>query len=152
VIGQLRAAGHETLTGDGERAHLRRPDISLRTHIDDLTLRHLVYVDATVPLPGEGWGQGHPPEIVRGRSRAGRAAATRCRAPSLPPGVPGDAERWARVPRTFVDCNQPAYLTIDTMRRRVRQQPGWNIVEIPIGHCPMVSAPQVLVRHLLALA
>ena len=217
VIGPLRAAGHEvhavTLTGDGERAHLRRPDISLQTHVDDVlglvraeelseivlvghsyggmvitgaadalaargdvTLRHLVYVDAMVPLPGEGWGQGHPPEIV-----AARQAAAKAHDNALPPpdpcdfGLEGadrdwllrrqvphpfgmyrvplhfDAERWARVPRTFVDCNQPAYVTIDAMRRRVRQQPGWHIVEIPTGHCPMVSAPQALVRHLLAL-
>ena len=217
VTGPLRAAGHEvhavTLTGDGERAHLRRPDISLQTHIDDVlgliraeelgeivlvghsyaglvspgaddallaspgvVLRHLVYVDAMVPLPGEGWGDGHPPEIV-----AARRAAAAAHDNALPPPDPRDfgldradrdwllrrqtphpfgmyrvplhfdAERWARVPRTFVDCNQPAYVTIDAMRRRVRQQPGWHIVEIPTGHCPMVSAPQALVRHLLAL-
>ncbi len=40
VLGPLRAAGHEvhavTLTGDGERAHLRRADISLQDHIDDV--------------------------------------------------------------------------------------------------------------------
>ena len=40
VIGPLRAAGHEvhavTLTGDGERAHLRRPEIDLQTHIADV--------------------------------------------------------------------------------------------------------------------
>lgn len=40
VLEPLRAAGHEvhavTLTGDGERAHLRRPDIGLQTHIDDV--------------------------------------------------------------------------------------------------------------------
>ena len=40
VLARLRAAGHGvhavTLTGDGERAHLRRSDISLRTHIDDV--------------------------------------------------------------------------------------------------------------------
>jgi hypothetical protein len=40
VLAPLRAAGYEvhaaTLTGDGERAHLRRPDISLQTHIDDV--------------------------------------------------------------------------------------------------------------------
>ena len=38
VLAPLRAAGHEvhaiTLTGDGERAHLRTPDISLQTHVD----------------------------------------------------------------------------------------------------------------------
>ena len=37
MLGPLRAAGFEvhavTLTGDGERAHLRRRDIGLQTHI-----------------------------------------------------------------------------------------------------------------------
>jgi pimeloyl-ACP methyl ester carboxylesterase len=110
VLAPLRAAGHEvhavTLTGDGERAHLRRPDISLQMHIDDVLglveaeelhdlvlvghsyggvitgaaaalrsrdprrVHSLVYVDAMVPLPGEGWGDAHAPEIV---------AARRCR-------------------------------------------------------------------------
>ncbi len=40
VLNPLREAGHEvhavTLTGDGERAHLRHPGITLRTHIDDV--------------------------------------------------------------------------------------------------------------------
>lgn len=215
VIEPLRAAGHAvhavTLTGCGERAHLRRPDISLRTHIDDVlglveaeelrdvvlvghsyggmpltgaadalaargavTLRHLVYVDAMVPLPGEGWGQGHPPEIV-----AARLAAAQAHDNALPPPdprdfgldgadrdwllrrqvphpfgmyrvpLPFDGARWAALPRTFVDCNRPAYVTIDAMRQRVRGQPGWRIVEIATGHCPMVSAPQALVEALL---
>ena len=126
VIGPLRAAGHEvhavTLTGDGERAHLRRPDITLRTHIDDVlglidaeelrdivlvghsyagqvitgvadallargtgTLRQLVYVDAMVPLPGEGWGSNHPPEVV-----AARRAAAAANDNALPPPDPRD--------------------------------------------------------------
>lgn len=40
VLAPLRAAGHEvhavTLTGDGERAHLRRPGIGLRDHVADV--------------------------------------------------------------------------------------------------------------------
>ena len=40
LLGPLRAAGHEvhavTLTGDGERAHLRHPGIKLGTHIADV--------------------------------------------------------------------------------------------------------------------
>jgi len=218
VIGPLRAAGHEvhavTLTGDGERAHLRRPDTSLQTHIDDVLglvdaeeladivlvghsyggmmitgaadvltartpnpVRQLVYVDAMVPLPGEGWGSGHPPEIVQARLAAAKAHGN-----ALPPpdprdfGIEGadrdwmlrrqvphpfgmyrvplqfDGERWARTPRTFIDCNRPAYPTIDAMRARVRSQPGWRVVEIATGHCPMVTAPAELVVHLLACA
>ena len=218
VLGPLRAAGHEvhavTLTGDGERAHLRRAEITLRTHIDDVlglidaeelreitlvghsyagqvitgvadallargagALRQLIYIDAMVPLPGEGWGSNHAPEVV-----AARRAAAAAHDNALPPpdprdfGIDGadrdwllrrqvphpfgpyrepmpfDAERWAAVPRCFIDCTQPAYATIDGSRVRVRAQPGWRIVELATGHCPMVSAPQALVQHLLALA
>lgn len=218
VLGPLRAAGHEvhavTLTGDGERAHLRRADITLRTHIDDVLglidaeelrditlvghsyagqvitgvadallargsgwMRQLVYVDAMVPLPGEGWGSNHLPEVV-----AARRAAAAANGNALPPPdpsdfglagpdrdwllrrqvahpfgpyrepMPFDGDRWAAVPRCFIDCNQPAYPTIDGSRQRVRSQPGWRLVELPTGHCPMVSAPGLLVEQLLALA
>ncbi|MET0208782.1 MAG: alpha/beta hydrolase family protein [Burkholderiaceae bacterium] len=214
VLAPLRAAGHEvhavTLTGDGERAHLRRPEISLDDHIADVTalieaeelrdvvlvghsyggmvvtgaadalpdrVRQLVYVDAMVPLPGEGWGAAHSPEVV-----AARRAAARAHDNALPPPDPVDfgltdadrawllrrqvphpfgmyrvplhfdAERWARLPRCFIDCNRPAYPTIDAMRARVRAQPGWKVVEIATGHCPMVSAPEALVAQLLAVA
>jgi pimeloyl-ACP methyl ester carboxylesterase len=213
VLGPLRAAGHEvhavTLTGDGERAHLRRPDISLADHIADVVglieaeelrdivlvghsyggmvitgvadaLHHriaqLVYIDAMVPLPGEGWGAGHSPEIV-----AARLAAAQAHHNALPPPdpvdfgltaedrawllrrqvphpfamyrvpLPFDGARWSALPRCFIDCTEPAYPTIAAMRVRVREQPGWKVVEIATGHCPMVSAPRELVTHLLAL-
>ena len=217
VLGPLRAAGHEvhavTLTGDGERAHLRRPDIGLSTHIDDVTglieaeelrdvvlvghsyggmvitgaadrllardpglLRQLVYVDAMVPLPGEGWGSSHPPEI-----QAQRRALAAAHGNALPPADPAgfgldgadrewllrrqvphpfgpygdrldfDGERLARVPRAFIDCREPAYPTIDAMRRRVRELGGWQVIEMPTGHCPQVSMPDRLVEHLLRL-
>jgi pimeloyl-ACP methyl ester carboxylesterase len=218
VLSPLRAAGHEvhavTLTGDGERAHLKRADISLQDHIDDVlglieaeelqdivlvghsyggmvitgaadallargtgSIRQLVYVDAMVPLPGEGWGAGHPPEIVQARMAAAQAHGN-----ALPPPDPidfglsdtdrawllrrqvphpfgmyrvplhFDGQRWASLPRCFVDCTQPAYPTINAMRTRVRSQPGWRIVEIASGHCPMVSAPQALLDVLLSVA
>lgn len=214
VLQPLRAAGHEvhavTLTGDGERAHLRHAGIDLFTHVDDVVglvraeelsdivlvghsyggmvitgaadrllaadsgaLRHLVYVDAMVPLPGEGWGDAHSPEVV-----AARTAAARAHDNALPPPdpvdfglaeadrawllrrqvphpfgayrqpLPFDGERWARVPRTFIDCNRPAYPTIAAMRTRVRGMPGMRVVEMATGHCPMVSQPQQLVQHL----
>jgi pimeloyl-ACP methyl ester carboxylesterase len=218
VLAPLRAAGHEvhavTLTGDGERAHLRRSDISLQTHIDDVLglvdaeelqdlvlvghsyggmvvtgaaaalqaraagrLRGLVYVDAMVPLPGEGWGDAHSPEVV-----AARRAAADAHDNALPPPDPADfgiggadrdwllrrqvphpfgmyrvplhydADALAALPRLFIDCHQPAYPTIDAMRTRVRTLPGWRVVEMATGHCPMVTQPEALVRHLLAFA
>ena len=223
VLPTLRAAGHEvhavTLTGDGERAHLRRPGITLQTHIADLlglieaeelheivlvghsyggmvitgaadrllardprALRQLVYVDAMVPLPGEGWGEQHSAEVVAARSAAARAHGHALAPPDPadfglsgadrdwllrrqvphpfgphPDGpyrepLPFDAERWARVPRCFIDCTAPAYPTISAMRERVRQLPGFQVIEMPTGHCPMVSEPQRLGRHLLDLS
>ena len=218
VLGPLRTAGHEvhavTLTGDGERAHLRRADIRLATHVADVVglvraeelrdavlvghsyggmvvtgaadqlldedahaVRHLVYVDAMVPLPGEGWGDGHSAEVV-----AARTAAAKANDQALPPpdpadfGITGtdrdwllrrqvphpfgpyrdplpfDGARWATLQRTFIDCNQPAYPTIAAMRQRVRQLPGFEVVTMATGHCPMVTEPALLVQHLLAAA
>jgi pimeloyl-ACP methyl ester carboxylesterase len=218
VLGPLRAAGHEvhavTLTGDGERAHLRQPGIKLADHVADVValvqaeelrrvvlvghsyggmvvtgaadrlvqadadaVQHIVYVDAMVPLPGEGWGELHSAEVV-----AARTAAAQAHGHALPPpdpadfGITGadrdwllrrqvphpfgpyrdplpfDGERWAALPRTFIDCVQPAYPTISAMRERVRQLPGFQVVELATGHCPMVSEPEKFVRLLLAAA
>ena len=218
VLGPLRAAGHAvhavTLTGDGERAHLRQPRIRLATHIADVVglvlaeelsgvvlvghsyggmvvtgaadqlldtdpqaVRQLVYIDAMVPLPGEGWGDKHSAEVV-----AARTAAAQANGHALPPPDPIDfgitgadrdwlqrrqvphpfgpyrdplhfnGDRWARLPRSFIDCVQPAYPSIAAMRERVRAMPGFKVIEMQTGHCPMVSQPQQLVQHLLALA
>lgn len=221
VLAPLRDAGHEvfavTLTGDGERAHLRRPDIGLDTHVadvlglvdaeelDDFVLvghsyggaiitlvadrllarpagaggrpRALVYVDAMVPLPGESWSSTHAPEV-----QAQRLAVAAAHDHALPPPDAGsfaltpddaawlhrrhvphpfgmyrepihyDAGRWARLPRWFIDCTEPAYPTIAAMRRRVREQPGWQVREMKTGHFPMVSRPRELADLLLEAA
>jgi pimeloyl-ACP methyl ester carboxylesterase len=218
VLAPLRAAGLEvhavTLTGDGERAHLRTPAITLQTHIDDVVnlvlaeelgsvllvghsyggqvvtgaadrllarrpdaVRGLVYVDAMLPLPGEGWGQQHSAEVV-----ASRTAAAQANNHALPPpdprdfGIEGadrdwlqrrqvphpfgpyrepmpfDGERIAALPRLFIDCNAPAYPTIAFSRERARATPGMQVAEIATGHCPMVTEPSRLVELLLAAA
>ena len=225
VLAPLRAAGHEvhavTLTGDGERAHLRHPAITLATHVADVValvqaeelsdvvlvghsyggmvvtgaadklldahalagpqagtqaVRQIIYIDAMVPLPGEGWGDQHSAELV-----AARTASAKANDHALPPPDPIDfgitgadrdwlqrrqvphpfgpyreplhfsGERWAKLPRTFIDCVQPAYPTIAVMRERVRAMPGFGVLEMQTGHCPMVTEPQLLVQHLLAL-
>lgn len=218
VLAPLRAAGHEvhavTLTGDGERAHLRHAGIGVHDHVNDVLalvraeeltdivlvghsyggmvitgaadallgagqtrLHALVYVDAMVPLPGEAWGSRHSAEV-----RAQRRALAEANDDALPPGDPAgfgldgadrdwllrrqvahpfggygepllfDESRLAGLPRYFIDCNQPAYPTIEPSRQRVRATPGWQVVEIATGHCPMVSAPGALVPILLRAA
>ena len=139
-------------------------------------IARLVYLDAVVPLPGESWSSGHPPQTQAQRREA--IAATGSIAPADPAmfGIAGEDAQWlarrqtpqpggvydeplqfdaarvAALPRTFIDCNAPALPTIALMRERVRQQPGWRVHEIPTGHDAMISAPQELLRHLLAAA
>lgn len=140
--------------------------------------RHLVYVDAVTPHPGESWSSQHAPETVRARLEA---AAQRPDGAMPPPdaavfGLDGadrdwvnrrqtpqpagvyqdrldfDAARIATLPRTFIDCTAPALPTIAVMRERVRREPGWQVVELATGHDPMISAPKALVALLLDCA
>ena len=140
--------------------------------------RHLVYVDAVTPHPGESWSSQHAPETVRARLEA---AAQRPDGAMPPPdaavfGLDGadrdwvnrrqtpqpagvyqdrldfDAARIATLPRTFIDCTAPALPTIAVMRERVRREPGWQVVELATGHDPMISAPEALVTLLLDCA
>jgi pimeloyl-ACP methyl ester carboxylesterase len=138
-------------------------------------LRHLVYVDAIVPRPGESWSSTQPPETVAARLKAAKEAGGIAIAPpdasvfglqgddaawvnrrqtGQPLGVyqdplAFDAARVAQLPRTFVDCVQPALATVAESRKRVRAEKGWSVHELATGHDPMVSAPGELVRILL---
>jgi pimeloyl-ACP methyl ester carboxylesterase len=135
-----------------------------------------VYVDAVVPTPGRSWADCIPPE-----ARAQRQALIAEHGHIPPPpasayGLTGDdaawverrqtphpagvftdplhfdADRWAARPRTHVDCTAPALATIEPSRRLVREQPGWELVELATGHDPMVSAPDELADVLLEVA
>jgi pimeloyl-ACP methyl ester carboxylesterase len=213
VLPELWRRGHRafavSLTGVGERAHLRSPGVTLATHVEDVAsvlaaeeledcvlvghsyagivitgaaarepgrVRRLVYLDAVVPLPGEAWSSGHseatqaerrrliaelgmlpPPDpAVFGLAGADRDWAARRLNPQ-PGGVYDaplafDEAAWLRLPRTFIDCHDPALPSIAASRERVRAQPGWTLVELATGHDAMISAPERLVEVLLAQA
>lgn len=59
-----------------------------------------------------------------------------------------DADRVAAVPRTFIDCVSPAYPTIAPIRQRVRQTPGFSVVEMATGHYPQIQDPVGFVQLL----
>jgi len=157
--------GGLVITGAADRLLTRGPT----------RLRHLVYVDAVVPHPGESWATHHPAELVA--SRLAAAAAHPQGALPAPDaalfGLTGadcdwvnrrqtphpfghyqqplafDAERVQSIPRTFIDCTTPAWPSIAPMRQRVRGEPGWRVRELATGHDAMVSAPGPLARLLL---
>ncbi|MDB5861001.1 MAG: hypothetical protein JWQ76_4690 [Ramlibacter sp.] len=115
-------------------------------------LRHLVYVDAVVPRPGESWGGTHASATREARLAAAQASPDYS-FPAPDPSVfgladedhawvkrhltphPGhtyqaplqfDPQRVASVPRTFLDCTTPPLGTIDVIRRRVRDARYWD--------------------------
>jgi pimeloyl-ACP methyl ester carboxylesterase len=142
-------------------------------------LKHLVYVDANVPEPGESASSRHAPATRESRLAACAASADFSYPPPDPSvfGLSGDDHAWvarrqtpqpgrcyiaplqfdaarvASVERTFIDCQRPPLPTIDVSRQRVRDPAfwgaPWRIVELDTGHDPMVSAPGELVRVLL---
>jgi pimeloyl-ACP methyl ester carboxylesterase len=56
------------------------------------------------------------------------------------------------LPRTYVACTNPVFSPANPSKAWVKQQAGWNWIEIPTGHLPMVTAPDLLVQTLIKLA
>jgi pimeloyl-ACP methyl ester carboxylesterase len=149
-------------------------------------IKHLVYVDAVVPKPGESWSSTQSSATQQQRMSAAQATTHFSFPPPDPEvfGLQADDHAWvkrrqtphpgntyqapldfdiarvAAIPRTFVNCTQPALATIEPSRLRVKDAKFWEgawlpnsqIVEIPTGHDPMVSEPAALTKILLDCA
>ena len=142
------------------------------------TLRHLVYLDAVVPLPGESWSSHQPPETVA--ERINSAVIRNNTKVILPPnarvfGLDGTDHEWvtrrmtpqpfllyldpldfepsrlAALPRTFIACTSPALPTVVGARKRVERESGWRLMELETGHDAMISAPRELADALLSI-
>ncbi|RYF15777.1 MAG: alpha/beta hydrolase [Comamonadaceae bacterium] len=128
-------------------------------------LKHLVYVDAVVPKPGESWSSTHASPTREARLAAAQASPDYS-FPAPDPSVfglesadhdwvqrrqtahPGhtyqaplqfDPKRVAAVPRTFVDCVKPRLGTIDSIRPRVRDSNFWDGAWMGGGGCRVVE-------------
>lgn len=168
---QVVLVGHSyagmVITGVANRLQAQQPGL----------LKRLVYLDAALPYPGDSWSSHHSDETRDARIAASKASGGL----TLPPpdsalfGLEGadrawvnrrqtpqpfrlyqqpldfDATRVAQIPRTFVDCTQPALATIAPSRQRVRSEPGWQVLELATGHDPMVSEPALLAEVLVGL-
>ena len=115
-------------------------------------LRHLVYVDAVVPKPGESWSSTHARTTREASLAAAQASPDHAFSPPDPavfgladadyqwvkrrqtphPGhtyeaaLDFDPRRVAAVPRTFVNCTRPALATIDAIRPRMTDPNFWD--------------------------
>ena len=149
-------------------------------------IKHLVYVDAVLPKPGESWSSTQSSTTQQERMAAAQASPN-FSFPAPDPKVfglkdadhawvkrrqtphPGntyqapldfDVHRVAAIPRTFVNCTEPALGTIEPSRLRAKDAKFWDgawlpnskIVAIKTGHDPMVSEPAALTKILLDCA
>lgn len=115
-------------------------------------LRHLVYVDAVVPRPGESWSSTQASATREARLVAAEASPDFSFPPPDPAvfGLSADHYEWvkrrqtphpghtyqaaldfdprrvAAIPRTFVSCTAPALATIDPVRQRVTDSSFWD--------------------------
>lgn len=115
-------------------------------------IRHLVYVDAVLPEPGESWSSGQPEDTRAARIAGAEGHPQYAFAPPDPAafGLTGAAADWVRrrqrphpghtytqpldfdptrvaaVPRTFISCTQPPLPTIDVSRRRMADSAFWG--------------------------
>jgi pimeloyl-ACP methyl ester carboxylesterase len=62
------------------------------------------------------------------------------------------AERWGRVPRTFVGCAHDRVFAIADQRARAAAQAGTEFIELAAGHSPFFSMPETLAETLEALS
>ncbi len=120
-------------------------------------LKHLVYVDAVIPKPGESWSSTQASATQQQRLAAAEASVNF----SFPPpdasvfGLhdvdhawvqrrqtphPGntyrmplafDVQRVAATPRTFISCTEPALATIEPSRLRVKDPAFWGGAWLP---------------------
>ena len=120
-------------------------------------LKHLVYVDAVIPKPGESWSSTQSAATQQQRLSAAQAS-TRFSFPPPDPEVfgltaadhawvkrrqtphPGntyqaplsfDMQRVAAIARTFVNCTQPALATIEPSRLRAKDPKFWDGAWLP---------------------
>jgi pimeloyl-ACP methyl ester carboxylesterase len=143
-------------------------------------LRHLVFLDAAVPTDGRSRMEAMSPEereerLARAQQHDGGLSvppppATRFgvvdaedvawverRMTPQPIGVeksrlPLEHEIGNGVPATYLHCTAPAFPVVEPSARYARNRSDWRYVTIGAGHESMITAPEVVARHLVEIA
>ena len=142
-------------------------------------IRHLVYLDGSLPRSGVAPLDLALPEIAAERRALAAAAGHVSIAPPEPSsfGVPDGADAdWVRgrltphpfgsmntaltllhplgngLPCTYVECTAPSYPGLSWARAIARVQPGWHWRTLATGHDAMVTAPEATAALLMDIA
>jgi pimeloyl-ACP methyl ester carboxylesterase len=143
-------------------------------------LRHLVYLDSAIALPGQNAFSVFPAEVVAARKKEAEDTSGGLSIP-VPPlsnfGVTAERDfEWLKrrvtphplrtytsplnikgpvgnnLPCTYVACTKPYYPYAEATRNWVKQQKGWKWLEIATGHDAMIASPHEVARLLMEVA
>jgi len=59
------------------------------------------------------------------------------------------AERWGRVPRTYIECTQDRTIQVESQRLMQQMSPGASVVTLDADHSPYLSRPAELASALI---
>lgn len=95
--------------------------------------------------PAAVFAQLSPPDLV---------AAAMARLMAEPHGPRSEAvgvtaERWGRVPRTYVECTADRTIPLSSQRRMQALSPGAKVVTLDADHSPFLSRPKELAAALI---
>jgi len=135
-------------------------------------IRHIVYLDAIVPLNGQSVFSQLPESVVNERMQAADDFDGGMSFPPFRPEAfavtdPEDIKWLARrltphpvktyteplflnnppahnLNRTYIRCTNPLYAPMETTAEWVKQQSGWVYVELAAGHSAPITAPAEL--------
>ena len=141
-------------------------------------LKHLVYVDAVLPKPGESWSSTQSSATQQQRLAAAEASVNFSFPPPDPvvfglhnddhawvqrrqtphPGntyrmpLAFDVQRVAAIPRTFISCTEPALATIEPSRLRAKDAAFWGGAWLPGSQViPMTTGHDPMISEPAAL-
>jgi pimeloyl-ACP methyl ester carboxylesterase len=142
-------------------------------------LRSLVYLDALILPSNKSPFDINPPEVANARRKLSQETSGGLTIP-VPDhstwGIPENDVKWVtgqcvphpisswesklqlknpnignNVPATYIASASPYYYPTSASREYAKTRKDWKYVEIPTGHCPMISHPELLIDAIVDL-
>jgi len=142
-------------------------------------LRRLILIDGALPTPGRSLFEVLPPDVVAGRRRramefSGGVSLPPVSATAFGITAPDDIAWVDRrltphplrtysdpfeirrplgngLPCSYLACTDPPYAPVAASHEQARARTDWSWHELPTGHDPMITAPDLLLDRLLNL-
>jgi pimeloyl-ACP methyl ester carboxylesterase len=112
-------------------------------------IKHLVYVDAALPDPGQSLF-----DLIRSGGRDPLSFAGLEADPPYVEKPQFDAQKIKMLPKTYIRCTQSDFAVVTSVAKKKidADKKGWSYFELPSSHVPMAEMPDELAQLLLNAA